>query len=97
MSNQAQGFRRDNRFQKNNATNEVYQGFLEEATEYIDEDEIAAAELNWAKEPTQISQRWLKQQKGTYDFDVTKADMLFCIIDEGRTHQAARRTSHATS
>ena len=85
MSNQAQGFRRDNRFQKNNATNEVYQGFLDEVTEYMDEDEIAAAELNWAKEPTQVSQRWLKQQKGTYDFDVTKADRLFALlIKEGR-------------
>ena len=34
MSNQAQGFRRDNRFQKNNATNEVYQGFLDSYSEH---------------------------------------------------------------
>jgi hypothetical protein len=85
MSNQAQGFRRDGRFQKNNATNEMYQGFLEEATEYVDKDEIAAAELNWTKEPTQVNQRWLRQQKGAYDFDVTKADKLFALlVKEGR-------------
>jgi hypothetical protein len=63
----------------------MYQGFLEEATEYVDEDEIATAELNWAKEPTQVNQRWLRQQKGAYDFDVTKADKLFTLlVKEGR-------------
>jgi len=45
MSNQAQGFRRDNRFQKGDVASEMYQSFLKEATEYDDEDEIAAAEL----------------------------------------------------
>ena len=85
MSNQAQGFKRDTRFQRGNAANEMYQSFLEEAAEYDDEDEIAAAELTWAKEPVQVSQRWLRSQKGTYDFDVTKADRLFeLLVKEGR-------------
>jgi hypothetical protein len=32
-----------------------------------------------------VNQRWIKQAKGTYDFDVTKADKLFeFLIKEGR-------------
>jgi len=52
MSNQVQGFRRVNRFQKGDVASEMYQSFLEEAVKYNDEDEIAIAELIWAKEPT---------------------------------------------
>ena len=85
MSNQAQSFKRDNRFQKSTAAVDMYQQFLEQAEEFEDEEEIAAAELMWAKEPTQVSQRWLKQSKGTYDFDVTKLDKIFeLLVKEGR-------------
>ena len=78
MSNQAQGFKRESRFQqKNSNAIDIYQAFLEEAEEFDDEDEVAAAELTWTKEPVQVNPRWLKQQKGTHDFDVTKADKLF--------------------
>jgi hypothetical protein len=86
MNTQAQGFRRESRFQqKNNAVVDIYQAFLDEAGEYEDEDEVAAAELTWAKEPVQVNPRWMKQQKGTYDFDVTKADKLFeLLLKEGR-------------
>ena len=46
MNTQAQGFRRESRFQqKNNAVVDIYQAFLDEAGEYEDEDEVAAAEL----------------------------------------------------
>jgi hypothetical protein len=32
-----------------------------------------------------VNQRWIKQAKGTYDFDVTKADKLFeFLVKEGR-------------
>jgi hypothetical protein len=32
-----------------------------------------------------VSQRWIKQTKGTYDFDVTKADKLFeFLVKESR-------------
>jgi hypothetical protein len=32
-----------------------------------------------------VNQRWIKQTKGTYDFDVTKADKLFdFLVKEGR-------------
>jgi hypothetical protein len=32
-----------------------------------------------------MNQRWIKQTKGTYDFDVTKADKLFdFLVKEGR-------------
>ena len=86
MSNQAQSFRRESRFQqKNNAAIDVYQAFLEEADEYDNEDEVAAAELTWTKEPVQVNPRWLRQKKGTYDFDITKADKLFqLLLKEGR-------------
>jgi hypothetical protein len=45
MSNQAQGFRRDNRFQKGDVASEMYQSFLEEATKYNNEDVRATTEL----------------------------------------------------
>jgi hypothetical protein len=39
----------------------------------------------WGKEALMINQRWIKQAKGTYDFDVTKADKLFeFLVKEGR-------------
>jgi hypothetical protein len=39
----------------------------------------------WGKEPLTLNQRWIKQAKGTYDFDVTKADKLFeFLVKEGR-------------
>jgi hypothetical protein len=38
----------------------------------------------WGKEPLTVNQRWIKQAKGTYDFDVTKADKLFeFLVKEG--------------
>jgi hypothetical protein len=42
-----------------------------------DDQEVAAAEIMWGKEPLTMNQCWVKQTKGTYDFDVTKADKLF--------------------
>jgi hypothetical protein len=31
-----------------------------------------------------MNQRWVKQTKGTYDFDITKADKLFeLLVKEG--------------
>jgi hypothetical protein len=35
----------------------------------------------WGKEPLTMNQRWVKQTKGTCDFDITKA--------EGRPNQIA--------
>jgi hypothetical protein len=50
-----------------------------------DEQEVAAAEIMWGKEPLTMNQRWVKQTKGTYDFDITKADKLFeLLVKEGR-------------
>jgi serine protease inhibitor len=50
-----------------------------------DDQEIAAAEIMWGKEPLTMNKRWIKQTKGTYDFDVTKADKLFeFLVKEGR-------------
>jgi hypothetical protein len=47
--------------------------------------EIAATEMVWGKEPLTVNQIWIKQAKGTYDFDVTKADKLFeFLVKEGR-------------
>jgi hypothetical protein len=46
---------------------------------------MAAAQIVWGKEPVTVNQRWIKQAKGTYDFDVTKADKLFeFLVKEGR-------------
>jgi hypothetical protein len=88
MSNQAYGFKKDSRFVKHNDIAEIYNQCLEGADqgdEYDDEDEIAAAEIVWGKEPLTVNQRWIKQAKGTYDFDVTKADKLFdFLVKEGQ-------------
>jgi hypothetical protein len=88
MSNQAYGFKKDSRFTKNSDVADFYNQFLERADqgeEYDDEEEIVAAEIVWGKEPLIVNQRWIKQAKGTYDFDVTKADKLFeFLVKEGR-------------
>jgi hypothetical protein len=63
MSNQAYGFKKDSRFVKYNDIAEVYNQFLERAdqgSEYDDEEEIAAAEIVWGKEPLTVNQRWIK-------------------------------------
>jgi hypothetical protein len=80
MSNQTYGFKRDSRFVKHNDIGDIDNQFLERADqgdEYDDEEEIATAEIVWGKEPLTVNQRWIKQAKCTYDFDVTKADKLF--------------------
>jgi hypothetical protein len=88
MSNQAYGFKKDSRFVKHNDIADIYNQFLEwagQGDEYDDEEKIAAAEIVWGKEPFTLNQRWIKQAKGTYDFDVTKPDKLFeFLVKEGR-------------
>jgi hypothetical protein len=88
MSNQAYGFKKDSRFSKHSDIADIYNQFHEradEGDEFDDEEEIAAAEMVWGKEPLTVNQRWVKQAKGTYDFDVTKADKLFeFLVKDGR-------------
>jgi hypothetical protein len=88
MSNQTYGFKKDSRFVKHNDIVDIYNQFLEMADqgdEYYDEEEIAAAEIVWGEEPLTVNQRWIKQAKGTYDFDATKADKIFdFLVKEGR-------------
>jgi hypothetical protein len=88
MRNQAYGFKKDSRFAKPNDIADIYNQFLERADqgeEVDDEEEIAAVEMVWGNEPLTVNQRWIKQAKGTCDFDVTKADKLFeFLVKEGR-------------
>jgi hypothetical protein len=88
MSNQAYGFKKDTRFNKQHDIADVYNQFLEKADQIEDSDddqEIPVAEIMWGKEPLTMNQRWIKQTNGTYDFDVTKADKLFeLLVKEGR-------------
>jgi hypothetical protein len=88
MSNQAYGFKKDSRFSKHSDIADIYNQFLERADqgeEYDDEEEIAATEIVWGEGPLTVNQRWIRQAKGTYDFDVTKADKLFeFLMKEGR-------------
>jgi hypothetical protein len=88
MSNQAHGFKKDSRFVKHGDIADIYNQFFERADqgeEYGDEEEIATAEITWGKEPLLVNKRWIKQAKGTYDFDVTKAEKLFeFLVKEGR-------------
>jgi hypothetical protein len=88
MSNQAYGFKKDSRFAKHNDIADIYNKFLERADqgeEVEDDEEITATEMVWGKKPLTLNQRWIKQAKGTYDFDVTKADKFFeFLVKEGR-------------
>jgi hypothetical protein len=88
MSNQAYGFKKDSRFAKYSDIANIYNQFLERADqgeEFDDEEEVVAAEIVWGKELVTVNQRWVKQAKGTYDFNVTKADKLFeFLVKEGR-------------
>jgi hypothetical protein len=88
MSNQAYGFKKDARFGKQHDVAEIYNQFLDKADLIEDSDDeldVAAAEIMWGKEPLTMNQRWVKQTKGTYDFDITKADKLFeLLVKEGR-------------
>jgi hypothetical protein len=88
MSNQAYGIKKDTRFNKQHDIADIYNQFLEKADQMEDSDddqEIAATEIMWGEEPLTMNQRWIKQTKGTYDFDVTNADKLFeFLVKEGR-------------
>jgi hypothetical protein len=88
ISNRAYGFKKDTRFAKHNDIADIYNQFLEKADQMEDSDddeEVATSEIMWGKEPLTVNQRWIKQTKGTYDFDVTKADKLFeFLVKEGR-------------
>jgi hypothetical protein len=88
MSNQAYGFKKDTRLAKHHDIADIYNQFLEKADQvedFDDDEKVAAAEIMWGKEPLTVNQRWIKQTKGTYDFDVTKADKLFeFLVKEGR-------------
>jgi hypothetical protein len=63
LSNQAYGFKKDSRFAKHNDIADIYNQFLERADqgeEFDDDDEeIAAAEMMWGKEPLTVNQRWI--------------------------------------
>jgi hypothetical protein len=88
MSNQAYGIKKDARFGKQHDVADIYNQFLEKADQMEDSDDdqdVAAAEIMWGKEPLTMNQHWVKQTKGTYDFDITKADKLFeLLVKEGR-------------
>jgi hypothetical protein len=88
MSNQAYGFKKNTRFAKHHDIADIYNQFLEKADQvedFDDDEEVAAAEIMRGKEPFTVNQRWIKQTKGTFDFDVTKADKLFeFLVKEGR-------------
>jgi hypothetical protein len=77
MSNQAYGFKKDTRFNKHHDIADIYNLFLEKADQMEDSDDD---EEMWGKEPLTVNQRWIKQTKGTYDFNVTKADKLFELL-----------------
>jgi hypothetical protein len=58
MSNQAYGFKKDSRFAKHGDIADIYNQFLERANqgeEFDDEEEIAAAEIVWGKEPLKVN------------------------------------------
>jgi hypothetical protein len=64
MSNQAYGFKKGSRFAKHNDIADIYNQFLERADqgeEFVDDEEIASAEIMWGKEPLTVNQRWINK------------------------------------
>jgi hypothetical protein len=60
MSNQAYGFKKDSRFARHNDIADIYNQFLERADqveEFDGDEQIAAAEIMWGKEPLTVNQR----------------------------------------
>jgi ABC-type transporter Mla subunit MlaD len=58
MSNQTYGFKKDTRFNKQHDIADIYNQFLEKADQMEDSDddqEVAAAEIMWGKEPLTIT------------------------------------------
>jgi hypothetical protein len=58
MSNQAYGFKKDSRFAKHSYIADIYNHFLKRADqgeEFDDEEEVAAAEVVWGKEPLTVN------------------------------------------
>jgi hypothetical protein len=67
MSNQAYGFKKDSRFAKHNDIADIYNQFLERADqgeEFYEDEEIAAAEMTWGKEPLTVNQKMDKASQG---------------------------------
>jgi hypothetical protein len=59
MSNQAYGFKKDSRFAKHHDIADIYNQFLEKADqmeEFDDDEEVAAVEIMWGKEPLTVNQ-----------------------------------------
>jgi hypothetical protein len=66
MSNQAYRFKKDSKFAKHNDIADIYSQFLERADqgeEVDDDEEIAAAEMVWGKEPLTVNQRWISKPR----------------------------------
>jgi hypothetical protein len=66
MSNQAYGFKKDTRFAKHHDIADIYNQFLEKADQvedFDDDEEVAAAEIMWAREPLTVNQRWINKPR----------------------------------
>jgi hypothetical protein len=60
MSNQAYGFKKDTRLGNQHDVAEIYNQLLEKADQmedFNDDQEVAAAEIMWGKEPLTMNQR----------------------------------------
>jgi hypothetical protein len=67
MSNQAYGFKKDSRFAKHHDIADIYNQFLEKADqveEFDDDEEVAAAEIMWGKEPLTVKPAVDKANQG---------------------------------
>jgi hypothetical protein len=68
MSNQAYGFKKDSKFAKHDDIADIYNQFLEKADqveEFDDDEEVAAAEIMWGKEPLTVNQRFKPRARMT--------------------------------
>lgn len=93
LGTQYQSLRRDTRFWKGSTyvdTGNPFIGYSDEAMYDEDDgedysDEIAAVEWNWGKKMIVVSNPWVREIGGRYDFDVSKSDKLFgLLLKEGR-------------
>ena len=66
---------RDTRFQKSTIVAKAYDPYSVNDG-YEDEEEVAAAELNWGNKTVMVPNPWERGVEESYDFDVTKSDKL---------------------
>ena len=75
--------RRDTQFQKSTIIAETYNPYsVDDGYEDDEKEEVVAANWNWGKKTVMVLNPWGKGLEESYDFDITKSDILFDFLLE---------------